>query len=113
VLDALVDRQDGDVPRAAEAAVVVQRLQVALHLGRPVGEREHPLDVVGTRQMQVVAGDPLRLVGEQALGLVPQQALDVHHGPRSLYVGVQAQASGRPFARPPPQDKLKVTSCFA
>ena len=66
--------------------MVEQRLQVAQHLRRALGEREDPVDVVGPRQAQVVAGDPLRLVGEQALGLVPEQALDVHHVLGSLVV---------------------------
>jgi hypothetical protein len=45
---------------------------------------ENTVDVVGPRQDEVVGGDPLALVVEQALGLVIQQALDVHGGVSSI-----------------------------
>src|SRR6476646_2134611 len=49
-------------------AVAEQRLQVAQHLWRAIGLHEDPLDEVGTRQVQVVLRDALRLVGEQIFG---------------------------------------------
>ena len=58
--------------------MVEQRLQVAQHLGRAIGLHEDPLDEVGTRQVQVVLRDALRLVGEQIFGSLPQKALDIH-----------------------------------
>ena len=80
VLDALVDGEDRHVPAAAEAPVAVELLQVAQHLHRPVAPRPHPVDEVGTRQVEVVLGNALTGVIQQRVGVVAEQGVDVHPG---------------------------------
>ena len=52
--------------------------EVAQHLRRTVAAGHRAVDEVGARQRQVVLGDALRDVREQAVGLVTEQTLDVH-----------------------------------
>ena len=75
VLDALVDGQDRDVARPGQAAGVDEPLQVAQHGRGTIGVDEDPVDEVRARQVQVVLGDRLALVLEQALGVVSEQLL--------------------------------------
>ena len=63
VLDALVDGQDAHVAGAAEAPVVVERLQVAQHLRVAVGLDEDALDEVGAGQVQIGRGERRRTCG--------------------------------------------------
>ena len=72
VLDALIDRQDADVARAAEPPVVVERLQVSQYLRVAVGLDEHALDEVRPGQVQARCVERLALVVQQALGLVAE-----------------------------------------
>src|SRR3954465_11395398 len=80
MLDALVDRQDRYVAGPGQAARVVELAQVAQHRGAAVGLQEHPIEEDRPRQGELVLRDALRLVREQALGLVTEQRLDVHLG---------------------------------
>ena len=77
VLDALVDRQDREVAGAAEAAVVVDALQVRQHPRVAVALGEDAVDVRRAGQVELFLGNPLAGVREQALGLIPEQLLDV------------------------------------
>ena len=59
VLDALVDREDGEVSGAAEAAVVEQRAEIAQHGRGAVAVGEDAAQVVGARQDQVLRRERL------------------------------------------------------
>ena len=65
VLDALVDGQDRNVARARQATSTEQRLQIAHHARRAVGQREDPIHEIGTGKMQVTLRDRLALVRKQ------------------------------------------------
>ena len=75
VLDALVDREDRDVAGAGQPAGVDQPLQVAQDGGGTIAVHEHPVDEVRAGQVQVVLGDRLALVLEEALRVVSEQLL--------------------------------------
>jgi hypothetical protein len=69
MLDALIDRQDRDVARAREPAVIEQRLQLAEYRNGPVRIQMNALDKVGARQVQRVFRNRLALVLEQSGGI--------------------------------------------
>jgi hypothetical protein len=59
VLDALIHRQNRQVSAASEATVTVDALQVDQDARLAVGGAEDVADVIGTRQVNVIAGNPL------------------------------------------------------
>ncbi len=86
MLDALVDREDGDVARAGQPAVVEERLEVAEHLG---GSVRHPVDVgdrVGPRRGELVGGNSAALMAEQVVGVSAEQGCNVHLGGSCLVI---------------------------
>ena len=77
MLDALIDRQDGDIARAAQPAVVEQLLEIPQHLsasGRclPPRGRQNP----AREDEAALLEKPLALVGKQCVGIVAQQLFD-------------------------------------
>jgi len=72
VLDALVDRQDGDVAGAAEAPVVEDFLHRPEDLGAAVGVFPDAVYEVGAGEVELVFGNGLAFVVEQVLGLVAE-----------------------------------------
>ena len=75
VLDSLVDGENRDVARTAEAPVVDQRLQGTEHARRAVRQREAAVDEVRTGQVQVPLRNRLALVLEKRR-LVSQDGFD-------------------------------------
>ena len=69
VLDALVDREDREVPGPAQASVIVQRAEVAQHRRRTVGEREDVVQIVRSREGQELLGERGGLCGRAAMTL--------------------------------------------
>ena len=65
VLDALIDWQDRDVPRSAEATVREDRLQIPQHRDRAVGLGDDTVDEIGSRCVERAGGDRLALVAEE------------------------------------------------
>ena len=57
MLDALVHRQDGQITRAGETAVVIHPGQVAEHTVVAVGMRQDAVHEIGTGQVQVIFGN--------------------------------------------------------
>src|SRR6202011_2733876 len=76
VLDALVDRQDREIARARETAVVEERLQAAQHTRRTIAGREDPRDEVRPREVELRLRDRLALVLEQVLGVISEDRLE-------------------------------------
>ena len=76
VLDPLVDRQDREVTGTAEAAVVVDALQVDQHPRVAVALGEDAVDVRRAGQLQLLLGNALAGVAQQALRLIAEQFLD-------------------------------------
>lgn len=56
MLDTLVDGQNGQIPRTAEPARIVDLVQTTQDLGRAIGGGKDPIHEVGARQMQAGAG---------------------------------------------------------
>ena len=61
MLDALIDRQDRDIPGAAQAAGVDNLLEIPKHGRLAVRHRQHPIDEIRAGQMQRFFGNPLAL----------------------------------------------------
>ena len=76
VLDSLVDRQDGDIPRSGKAAMVRKRLQAAQHARRPIRRRPDPIDEVRARQVKRGLRNRPAFMPEEADGLVPENRFD-------------------------------------
>ncbi len=76
MLDALVDREDREVPGAGQTAVVVHGLQVPEHGRTAVGLGDDAVDEVGAGEMQLIPGDGLAGVAEQVLRLVAEHLLN-------------------------------------
>src|SRR5438552_2718505 len=77
VLDALIDRQDGQVARTREPPVVKHSSEVAQYL-RPAISRHHDtVYEVGPWQMQHLFGNGSALIGQQRFGFVAEDLLDV------------------------------------
>jgi hypothetical protein len=76
-LDALVDRKNRHVAGAGQPPRVEDLRVVAQDTRRTVGLGEHPVDVVGTRQVERVLGKTLGLVGEQGLGVIAKVRVDL------------------------------------
>ena len=77
VLDPLVDREDGQVPGAAQPPVVVHAAHVAQHGGRAIGVAEHPAQVVGSRQDEALGWKGFGRVAEQGISLVAQEVMEI------------------------------------
>ena len=78
VLDALVDRQDRDVAGARQTTVVVQAAEVAQNLRRAVATDEAAIDEIRPGQVDQVLRDAGAFVGQQGLGFVAEQRVEVH-----------------------------------
>ena len=77
VLDALIDRQNGEIPRAPQPTVVVERAHVPQHARRTVAVTEDPAEIVGSRQDEAFGGKRLGTVPEQGICFVAQQVMEV------------------------------------
>ena len=77
VLDALVDGQDREVARAAQAPVTVDPLEVGHHAGIAVAGKEDPIDEIRSGQVQDRGGDGLAAVLEQRRPILAQQRENV------------------------------------
>jgi hypothetical protein len=84
VLDALVDREDGEVPGATEATVAVERAQRPQHRRGAVGVSERPVEEVRTWQHQPLRREGLRLVAQERAGFVAEQLVKVRRHAQSL-----------------------------
>ncbi|MNL26074.1 hypothetical protein D3C87_1475830 [compost metagenome] len=80
VLDALVNRQDGDVAGPAQTPGVEDALEVVEHGQRPVRGDEDPIQEVGAGQVQQLLGEVGALVLKQALGVFAEQFFDAVGG---------------------------------
>ena len=65
MFDALIDRQDRKVARAAEPACVEERLQRAQHTRAAIRRRPDAIHEVGAGQLQVIFGDRVRGVVQE------------------------------------------------
>ena len=78
VLDALVDREDGDVPGAAEASVVEHASEVAQHRRRAVAVGEHlARGSSGPGRVRCSAGNALARVAQEVVRFVAEKRLEV------------------------------------
>ena len=76
VLDPLIDGQDAEVARAAEATVIEQLAQVPERRGAAVGVHIHAVDEVRPRDVQQRLIDRLAAVAEQIICIVTEQIRD-------------------------------------
>ena len=77
MLDPLIHREDREVAGAREAPGRVDPLEVDEHLRVPVGAAEAGVDLIGRRDPDLLFRDPLAGEGEEALGLVAEEGLDL------------------------------------
>ena len=77
MLDALVDREDGEVSSAAEAAVVEEGAEVAQDGGIAVAHGEDTLEVVGTREGEVLGGKRLGGIAEEGVRVVAEELVQI------------------------------------
>jgi hypothetical protein len=73
VFNTLIHRQDAHVSCAGEAAMVVNRLNAAEHLGAAVALGEYPVYEVTAGKVDAFFGDGFAFVVEQVLGLVTKE----------------------------------------
>ena len=73
MFDTLVDRQNRDVARAAQAAGIQDLLEVAQDDRRAVGLRDDAIDEIGSRQVQTGGGKTTTFVTQQGVGIFAQQ----------------------------------------
>ena|SRR5204863_3413590 len=102
MLDALINRQDRDVACSRKAARFEDPLQATEHARRTIGRRQHAIDEVGTRQVEVVLRDRPALMREQR-GIAAEQLLDSAQGSRrcnTTYCGHVPPHMGRLKAAP-------------
>ena len=78
VLDTLVDREDGEVSGAPEAAVVVQRAETAQHRWAAVGVGKHVINEVGTRGRQQFLRERRGDVVQQRGGFFTEERRNIH-----------------------------------
>ncbi len=81
MLDALVDREDGEVAATRHAPMAVHGLQRTQHAGLAVFLRHHPIHVIRPGQMKHVFRNALALVGQQRFGFVAEQLGYIGHHP--------------------------------
>src|SRR3990170_2890634 len=98
MLDALIDREDGQIAGAGQAPMVVHGSQVAEHLRGAVGLHEYPIDKVGAGQLQALGRDAFGVVREQVPGVLPEEFGVVHVILRSIQIVCTPIIAG--FARP-------------
>ena len=72
MLDALVHRQDGEVPCAAQPAMLYDALQVAEHAIVAVRDGIEAVHHVGSGQVQTVLRDLRVLEVEQGIGFIAE-----------------------------------------
>ncbi len=85
VLDALVHRQDGDIAGARQAPMVENALQIAQQRRVAVAVADHPVDIIGSRQVELVLVDGGALMGQQGFRFGAQQGSDLAHGVDSSF----------------------------
>jgi len=73
MLDALIHRQNGHVPRARQAPMVQKRLKIPQHLRHTIAARDDTVDEIGPGQVQIFLRKALRFVGQQRFGILPQK----------------------------------------
>src|SRR5688500_20232692 len=66
MLDALIDRQDGEIPGTREPTGLEHSPEVRQHRRRPVGDREHLVDEVRSGEVQMLSRKGGALVLKQA-----------------------------------------------
>ena len=81
VLDALVDRKDGEVARAGQATVVEQLLQAPEDPHRAVAVLPDPVDEVAAREVKLLSGNGLAAVLEEVPGVLAQGFFDLLQRP--------------------------------
>ncbi len=96
VLDALVDGEDRDVARIAQATVREDALQRSQHGRRAIRVLDHPLDEVGAGQVEAIARDRRALVTEEVLGVVAEDRFDAADAARRARDGHVRQATFPP-----------------
>src|SRR5205807_3171583 len=77
VLDAVVDRQDGEIAGTRQAAVIVERLEAAQDPRRAIAGGEDPGDEVRAGQMQLRLRDGFAFVLQQAGGVAAEDRLQL------------------------------------
>ncbi len=77
VLDALVDRQDGEVTTTRQPAMVEERLETAQNANLPVAAEMHFFEPIGSRQVERFLWNVCTGVTKQLLGLFAQLFLNV------------------------------------
>src|SRR5215472_2149670 len=76
MLDPLVYREDRNVTRPGETAVLEDLLEVTEHRRRTVGPGVDPVHKVRARKVESLLGDPLAFVTEERSGIPPEEVLD-------------------------------------
>jgi hypothetical protein len=77
MLDALVNGKDRDVPRARQAAGVVNPLEIVEDALIAVRRSENAIDEIRTGKVQQILGNGLALVLEEGVGLVTEERNDI------------------------------------
>src|ERR1035437_9883813 len=96
VLDALVHGEDRDVARAAQAAVLEDRLEAAEDARGAVADRPDPVDEVRSGQVELVAAHRLAAVLQQVLRVLAENLFYVAQGGcrRRCHVVLREGAAG-------------------
>ena len=76
MLDTLVNRQNRDVARPTQAAMIEQLLQAAQHTDRAIRVDPDAIDKIRAGQVQHFFGDRFALVAEQIFGFFPKQGFN-------------------------------------
>jgi len=76
MLDALIHREDGQVPGTAQAPVVIHLLQRPQHGDGAIAGSRDAVDEVRARLAQPRCRDGLAAMTEEALGVLPEDLLD-------------------------------------
>ena len=80
MFDALIDGKDGDVPGAGEAAVVEDRLEVAQHGRRAIGDRHDPIHEIRSGEMKLLGWKTFGLVAQKVFRIRAEQVDDLFGG---------------------------------
>jgi hypothetical protein len=78
VLDALIHREDRQIPGAGEAPGAEDLLEIAQYGDRSITVDKHPIDKIRSGQVHLGSGDALALVAEQGLGIIAEQVVQIH-----------------------------------